>query len=68
MLEEYLNRPVTVKLVTGDVLPDGVRFYGMSSFSAEMLWFVIPRESNPSENEKEFHIPISSIAVMELAK
>ncbi len=68
MLDEYLNRPVTVKLVTGEVLPDGIRFYGLSSFGAEMLWFVIPRESNPAESEKEFHVPITSIAVMELMK
>ncbi len=68
MLDEYLNKPVTVKLVTGDVLPDGIRFYGISSLSTEMLWFVIPRASNPVESEKEFHVPVSSIAMLELAK
>lgn len=68
MLDEYLDKPVGVKLVTGEALPDGVRFYGVSSFSTEMLWFVIPRESNPAESEKEFHVPVTSIAVMELVK
>lgn len=68
MLDEYLNRPVTVKLVTGETLPDGIRFYGISSFSSEMLWFVIPRPSNPAESEREYHVPITAIAVLELAK
>lgn len=68
MLDEYLNKPVTVKLVTGESLPDGVRFYGVSSINTEMLWFVIPRPSNPIENEKEFHVPVTSITVLEIAK
>ena len=68
MLDEYLNRPVTVKLVTGETLPEGVRFYGVSSISTEMLWFVIPRPSNPIENETEFHIPVSSISTLEISK
>ena len=68
MISEYLNKRVIVKLVTGETLPDGTRFYGTSSFSTEMLWFGIPRPSNPAESEKEFHVPVSSIAVLELAK
>ncbi|MCD6218491.1 hypothetical protein J7L05_11640 [bacterium] len=68
MLDEYINKPVIVKLVTGEILPVGIRFYGTSSFSSEMLWFVIPRKSNPAESEKEFHVPVSSIAVLELVK
>ena len=68
MLDEYLNKLVIVRLVTGETLPDGVRFYGTSSFSTEMLWFVIPRASAPTESEKEFHVPITAIAVLELAR
>ena len=68
MLVEYLNRPVIVKLVTGESLPHDARFYGFSSIHSDMLWFVVPRSSNPLENEKEYHIPISSIATMELLK
>ncbi|MBU1023344.1 hypothetical protein KKB99_03555 [bacterium] len=68
MLDEYLNKRVTVKLVTGETLPEGVRFYGVSSINPDMLWFVIPRQSNPIENEREFHVPVSSITMMELSK
>lgn len=68
MLEEYLNKQVIVKLVTGESLPNNARFYGFSSIHSDMLWFVVPRASNPLENEKEFHVPISSIATMELLK
>ena len=68
MLDEYLNRPMIVKLVTGEKLPEDVRFYGTSPLNSEMLWFVIPRPSNPLETEREFHVPVSSIALLELAK
>jgi hypothetical protein len=68
MLDDYLNKNVSVKLVTGDVLPANVRFYGTSPLNSEMLWFVIPRPSNPIESEREYHIPVTSIVSMEFAK
>ena len=68
MLDDYLDKPATVKLVTGENLPDGVRFYGFSTLSQTMLWFGKPRPSNPLEPETEYHVPISSIAMLEIKK
>jgi len=68
MLDDYLDKPAIVKLVTGEDLPEGVRFYGFSSLSQTMLWFGQPRASNPHEPETEFHVPISSIAVLIIKK
>lgn len=68
MLDDYLDKPVIVKLVTGENLPDGVRFYGYSSLNQQMLWFAVPRPSNPLEHETEFHVPITSIALMVIRK
>jgi len=68
MLDDYLDKPATVKLVTGETLPDGVRFYGTSSLNQDMFWFAIPRPSNPIEHEKEFHVPMTSIAVLVIHK
>lgn len=58
----YLNRPVFVKLITGETLPQGVLFWGQSSIALDFLWFGIPKEGEVHRTEVEFHVPRSSIA------
>ena len=67
MENEYLNRRVTVKLITGETLPDGVLYWGKSSVSQDLLWFGIPDETEIHKTEVEFHIPKASIAYIKLA-
>ena len=58
----YLNRPVMVKLITGEVLPDGILYWGQSSIAEEFLWFGIPKPGEIHRTEVEFHVPKSSVA------
>ncbi len=62
----YLNRPVTVKLITGETLPDGILFWGKSSIGEDMLWFGIPKPDEVHRTDVEFHIPKSSIAFIQM--
>lgn len=66
MDSNYLNRPVTVKLITGEFLPDGVLFWGKSSLGEDILWFGVPKSNEVHKTEVEFHIPRSSIAYIRL--
>ena len=66
MDNSYLNRPVTVKLITGETLPKGVLFWGNSPLAEGMLWFGIPKPDELHKTEVEFHIPRSSIAFIRL--
>ncbi len=66
MDSNYLNQPVTVKLITGESLPDGVLFWGKSSLGEEILWFGVPKSDEVHKTEVEFHIPRSSIAYIRL--
>lgn len=66
MDNNYLNRPVTVKLITGESLPDGVLFWGKSSLGEDILWFGVPKSNEVHKTEVEFHIPRSSIAYIRL--
>jgi len=63
----YLNRPVEVKLITGEKLPDGILFWGKSAISEEVLWFGIPKSDEVHKTEVEFHVPRSSIAYIRLS-
>jgi len=62
----YLDRPVHVKLVTGETLPEGIRFWGNSGFSEDLLWFGIPKSDEIHKTEVEFHIPRTSIAYIRI--
>jgi hypothetical protein len=62
----YLNRPVAVKLLTGENLPDGVLFWGNSSIAEDLLWFGIPTPGEVHKTEVEFHVPKSSIAYIRI--
>jgi hypothetical protein len=66
MDSQYLNRVVTVRLITGETLPDGVLFWGSSAMGEDILWFGIPRSDEVHKTEVEFHIPRSSIAYVRL--
>jgi hypothetical protein len=66
MDSNYLNQPVTVKLITGESLPDGVLFWGKSSLGEDILWFGVPKPDEVHKTEVEFHIPRSSIAYIRL--
>ncbi len=58
----YLDRLAAVKLITGETLPDGIRFWGKSTIGEEILWFGIAKADEVHKTEVEFHIPKSSIA------
>ena len=62
----YLDRQVAVKLITGETLPDGIRFWGKSSMSEDILWFGIPKPDEVHKTDVEFHVPKSSIAYIRL--
>jgi len=62
----YLDRQVAVKLITGETLPEGVRFWGKSTVGEEILWFGIPRADEVHKTDVEFHVPVSSIAYIRL--
>jgi hypothetical protein len=66
MESTYLNRPVFVKLITGETLPQGVLFWGKSSISEDLLWFGIPTPGEIHKTEVEFHVPKSSIVFVQL--
>ncbi|MCX6646469.1 MAG: hypothetical protein NTY09_08945 [bacterium] len=66
MDSQYLNRVVTVRLITGETLPDGVLFWGSSAMGEDILWFGIPKSDEVHKTEVEFHIPRSSIAYVRL--
>jgi hypothetical protein len=66
MESAYLNRPVIVKLITGERLPDGVLFWGKSSIGEEILWFGIPKPDEVHKTDVEFHVPKSSIAYIQV--
>lgn len=66
MNNAYLNRPVAVKLITGETLPEGILFWGESSVSESLLWFGIPKEGEVHKTEVEFHVPKSSIAYIRI--
>lgn len=66
MDNDYLNRAVTVKLITGELLPEGILFWGNSSVSEGLLWFGIPHETEVHKTEVEFHVPRSAIAYIKL--
>jgi hypothetical protein len=66
MNNAYLNRPVSVKLITGETLPDGILFWGESTISQGLLWFGIPKEGEVHKTEVEFHIPVSSVAYIRI--
>jgi len=63
----YLNRPVDVKLITGEKLPEGVLFWGKSAICEDVLWFGIPKSDEVHKTEVEFHVPRSSIAYIRLS-
>ena len=62
----YLDREVSVKLITGENLPEGIRFWGKSSISEDILWFGIPKPGELHKTDLEFHVPRSSIAYIHL--
>jgi len=62
----YLDRAVSVKLITGETLPDGIRFWGKSTMSEDILWFGIPKADEIHKTDVEFHVPKSSIAYIRL--
>ena len=62
----YLDRAVSVKLITGETLPDGIRFWGKSSMGEDILWFGIPKPGEIHKTDVEFHVPMSSIAYVRL--
>jgi hypothetical protein len=66
MESQYLNRTVTVKLITGEMLPKGIMFWGNSSMSEDILWFGIPKSDEVHKTEVEFHVPRSSIVYIQL--
>jgi hypothetical protein len=58
----YLDKAVHVKLITGETLPDGIRYWGNSAICEDVLWFGIPKPDEVHKSEVEFHVPKSSIA------
>ena len=68
MLDDYLDQPAKVQLLTGEVLPEGIKFWGQSPLGGDLLWFAIPRADSPLEVEHEFHIPISAIAKVSMTR
>lgn len=68
MLDDYLDQPAKVQLLTGEMLPEGIRFWGLSPLGQELLWFGVPRASSPLEAEREFHVPASAIAKIEIMR
>ncbi len=62
----YLDKPVAVKLITGETLPDGIRFWGKSSIGEDLIWFGIPKAGEVHKTEVEFHVPRSSIAFIRI--
>lgn len=62
----YLDRAVTVKLITGENLPEGIRFWGKSTMGEEILWFGIPKPDEIHKTDVEFHVPKSSVAYIRL--
>ncbi|HYE79167.1 MAG TPA: hypothetical protein VEI97_14385 [bacterium] len=68
MLDDYLDQPARVRLLTGEMLPEGVKFWGQSPLGGAMLWFGVSRRDAPLEVEQEFHVPASSIAQLEIIR
>lgn len=68
MLDDYLDQPARVQLLTGETLPEGVKFWGQSPLGTDLLWFGLSRKDAPLEVEREFHIPSSAIAKIELIR
>ncbi|MEO7994507.1 MAG: hypothetical protein ABI743_08910 [bacterium] len=68
MLDDYLDQPVRVQLLTGEALPDGLRFWGDSPIGHGLLWFGANRPESPLEVDREFHIPATAIAKLELLR
>ena len=68
MLDDYLDQPAKVQLLTGEVLPDGIKFWGSSPLGDGLLWFAIPRADSPLETEQEFHVPSSAIAKITMTR
>lgn len=66
MDSQYLNHIVTVRLITGETLPEGVLFWGKSAIGEDVLWFGIPKSGEVHKTEVEFHIPRSSIAYIRI--
>ena len=66
MDSNYLNRPVSVKLITGETLPEGIMFWGKSSIGEDILWFGIPKPDEIHKTEVEYHVPKSSIAYIQI--
>lgn len=62
----YLNRPVSVKLLTGENLPNGILFWGNSSIAEDLLWFGIPKTGEVHKTEVEYHVPKASIAYIRI--
>lgn len=68
MLDDYLDQPARVQLLTGETLPEGVKFWGQSPLGTDLLWFGQNRRDAPLEVEREFHIPVTAIAKIELLR
>ncbi|HEX9746066.1 MAG TPA: hypothetical protein VGB30_11635 [bacterium] len=66
MDNDYLNRPVIVKLITGETLPEGILYWGTSSLAENLLWFGIPKENEVHKTEIEYHVPRNSIAYIQM--
>jgi hypothetical protein len=66
MDNSYLNRPVLVKLITGENLPNGVLYWGPSSVAEDLLWFGIPKQGEIHKTDVEYHVPKGSIAYIRI--
>lgn len=67
MLDDYLDQPAKVQLLTGELLPEGVRFWGHSPLGQELLWFGKNRKDT-TEVECEFHVPYTAVAKIEVMR
>jgi hypothetical protein len=57
MEEDYLNRNCTVRLVTGEELPENICYWGKSPLGEDLIWFGVPKAGQVLETELEFHVP-----------
>ncbi len=68
MLDDYLDQIAKVQLLTGEALPEGVKFWGVSPLGSDLLWFGLTRRDAPLEVEREFHVPHSAISRIEIMR
>ncbi|HDS31131.1 MAG TPA: hypothetical protein ENN67_08825 [Firmicutes bacterium] len=66
MYSKYEGRQVHVKLITGEVLPEEINFWGESDLAPGFLRFGIPKPNEVHSTEVEYHVPSSSIAYIRM--